>query len=333
MRFSWRFLIQVIALLLAGRAVHGDELPTAEDVRQRFREWRRDLVAFRMRYEIGEVAGAWEGKQFREFLMTDSHDYLDIEETFWPDKAPTRDVRGGNAESRFVANYVSTDIGGSWKLVSLREDRRLNSRIGSAKQLAPLTVMLHPHSGLWMDEDYFTEHEVKVVSREEIDGESCIVLDVSYQRDGGIDGNGSRIWVAENKGFLVKKLTPNQGPPEGRRDADYLCTEFRQVEGIWYPAQGFLLLPPEQSFWTVTLFEVNPPIEAEKFLAPSKAGLVARTRVPVASETAASRVNRDRIPVVPDATPRDSNTYVLRGIGILICMLGLSGWWFVNRSS
>lgn len=310
------------------RPIFGQDLPTIEELRQRLKDWRQDLVVFRIRYEEGEVEGNWGGKRFREFIMTDSHGYLDSEEWFWPDKSPTKKVSGGNANGRFIANYVSPDDGKSWKLSSVQEIRRSNSRVGSALQVTPLAVLLEPHSGLWMDEYYFSENDVKVTAREDVEGETCIVLDVTYMRDGEIDGNGSRVWLAENKDFLIKKLMPNDGRPTGRRDAEFLCTEFKLAGDKWYPSQGTLLLPPEQSFWKVVAFEVNPKINARLFQVPSTKGLVARSL----QQPGTTATSSDGIAATPDATPRDNKVLFLSGLGLLVFVLGLSLWWKLNRS-
>ena len=121
-----------------------------------------------------------------------------------------------------------------------------------------------------MDEYYLSENIIKVVGRESVDNESCVVLDVTYMRNGEADGNGSRVWLAEEKGFLIKKVTPNEGPPTGRRDADYLCEEFRQVEKHWSPYRGQFLLPPDNSAWKVLSFEINPPLTRDVFRPPVK---------------------------------------------------------------
>ena len=318
------------AVSLVIQSTFAADLPSAEEVRQRLKERRLDRVAFRIRYQSGDAEGQWGGKKFREFLMTDSHDYLDTEETFWPDKPPPKKVSGGNATARFIANYVSPDDGNSWQLVSLHELPRLNSGIGSALKVVPFSVMLDPISGLWMDEYYFSENNVRVTAREDVDGESCIVLDVTYMLDGKVDGNGSRLWLAENKDFMIKKLMPNDGPPTGRRDAEYLCTEFKMAGGKWYPSQGLLFLPPEQAFWRVIDFEVNPRIDAKLFIAPSRTGLVARLRQPEPGMP--TEPNSTAIAEIPDATPRDNTVFLLGGLGTLICILGLGASWKLGRS-
>jgi len=315
-----------------GAAFSGDDLPTVDEVRQHLREWRQDFVAFRIRYENSQPPFA---TRFWDFLMTDTHNYVDIEEIYRPNKDATKQAKGGNGKFRFQAGYTSADQGKTWKLTSLREDVRTSSNVGVAKIVTPLYLLLDQYHGRWMDEYYFSDNDVRITGRETIEGESCIVLDVTYKRQGMASGNGSKVWLAENKDYLIKKVSPNPGPPTGYRDADYLCLEYRKVEKHWYPYSGQLLLPPDQSFWKTVVFEVNPVIHSQTFQAPSHAGLVNPVSRPVERSTEQAGEMQRIKPArpLPPARPDDRMVPILVAILLFVGGAGLIGWWKLRTSN
>jgi len=225
-----------------GAAAPGDDLPTVEQIRQSLRDWRRDFVVFRIRYQVGTGAGT---HQIRDFLMTDSHDFLDVTENNRPDgdkplahvfeggnvevlrklagpnwrEALTREVKGGNSEVRFYANYRCTSDG-KWFLTGVNEMPRGTANVGTNWTLTPLYRLFDPYYGRWMDEFYFNENAVEVLEREVIEGEPCVKLSVTYLRNGEVDGLGSMLWLAEEKNYLIKRIAPNPGESNGRRDVD-----------------------------------------------------------------------------------------------------------------
>lgn len=325
-----RMSIILIALTSLPCVVVGDELPTVEAVRQHLREWRQDFVVFRIRYEVGEAGSS--AREVRDFTMTDTRNYTDASDWFFPDKTPTRDVRGGNSNLRFKAGYTSPDDGQTWTLNTLREDDRKTSNIGSAKILTPMLLLFDPYYGHWMDEYLFSKHDVQVLGREVVGGESCIALNVAYKDENGVDGNGSKIWLAENKSFLVKQITPNEGPPTGRLDPNYLCEQFRQHEGRWYPDHGTLLLAPEQSQWKVIAFEQNPIIKPERFRPPSKSGLVARSGRKVSPKIHSSEA--PNVTGLPDAVPNGIGPALKTGLAVLVLgFIALIAWWKSKTAS
>ena len=316
-------ILRVTVLLIVGLShaavAVSDELPTLDQVRGRLEYWRKNLVAFRFRYESRSPRTDF--ARVRELVLTDRHHYLYSGEVLDPSEPSTRVVSGGNDRERFVGSYKGTADRKAWTLSGLNLEPRTSTTIGSGYVFTPLYLLLHPHSGLWMDEYYFADNKLRITGREVVDGESCIVVDVEYYDKGKVDGNGSTLWLAEEKDFLIKKVQPKPGPPTGYLDMDYVCTEFRKVDGQWFPFRGTNLLPPEQYNWNVLSLEVNPTLSPQIFAAPSPAGLIRkRSSAGPTPETAVGKA-----PPAGSAPPSARATHSMTPllvIGLLIVAVG-----------
>lgn len=327
MRIACLALIVIVCSSSSATAdSNNDELPTVEEVRQHLYQWRKDLVVFRIRYQVTYPMSVY--RTVRDFLMTDGHDYVDSYEVFAKDKAPEKTVKGGNGAMRFQARYLSPLNQEKWQLASVGEEARITTKVGSTRIVTPLYVMLDAHSGRWMDDECFSVNDVKIRGREVIDGERCIVLEVQYYEEGKVDGKGSKIWLAEDKDFLIKKITPNAGQPTGRVDGDYLCTEYRKLGRRWYPHKGKILLPPDGASWEVLDFQENPAVTRETFLPPSSKGLIP-VRPRRADKSPTSSVNQQGL---PDATPSSRTGWFFSTFMLVVGCVGLVVWWRLNNS-
>ena len=328
---SWEFAMRtivvgaVLMLVAVPCFATTQELPTVDEIRSHLRQWRESLGTFRIHYQIKSADSDTQSTTDRDYLLTESHDYLDVEVTSggWGNPPPRKVISGGNSEKSFNARYSTADDGKTWHHDSLHEDPRHAGRTKLLNPLTQLWLLFDHKSERWLDEYYFDDHRVTVSGRELVDGESCVVLDVTYVYNGEVDGQGARIWLAEDKNFLIKKVTPNPSLHTGRLDADYLCEEFRKTGDHWYPYRGQFLLPPDDSHWEVLDFEVNPPVTEEMFEAPPMIGMISgrRFKPPI--------VNHQ-----PVETAEPQNSLVTRVAGVLVFVgcLGILAWWNTRRS-
>ena len=258
----------VIAFFITGTTVSSlavaGELPTPKEIEEHLREWHADFAVMRIGYEQ-TWPGAPDVRCYREFTVTDTKDYYDFEEWHEPNKAPRRKVNGGNAQGRFRASYnliVGTD---EWELNGVTRRPRANDNVGSSMIVHPLWPIMLPF-GHWLNEGSLADH-LSVEAFEQIEGEDCIR--VKYKHPAFQGGTDFIAWLSPSKQYLVKKASPPQGNDRSR--THYLCDEFKNNGGQWYPFQGRLGSEGPNNYsmnWKVTKFEVNPKLSASLFSAP-----------------------------------------------------------------
>ena len=325
---SWKFAMRtivvgaVLMLVAVPCVATAQELPTVDEIRSQLRQWREGLGTFRIHYR--ETFANPDASFTRDFLASGIHNYRDtyIVVRGFSYSPPRKFAFWTNSEMSVLSLYSSADNGKMWK-----QDARTEQPIGTWKvksPLLPLYLMFDTLQRKWLDEYYFDDHRVTVSGRELVDGESCVVLDVTYVYNGDVDGQGSRIWLAEDKNFLIKKVTPNPSLHTGRLDADYLCEEFRKTGDHWYPYRGQFLLPPDDSHWEVLAFEVNPPVTEEMFEPPPMIGVISgrRAEPPI--------VNHQP---VETAEPQSSLITRVAGVLVFVGCLGILVWWNAKRSA
>lgn len=286
-------LVFVVLNLQGATPARSDELPTIEDVRQHLHEWRKDLVVFRLRFEITHHSTTY--RTVYE-LLTDSQNFVRSEEVFAPDEKPKSKVHYG------------TGI------------------VKSATIITPFYLLLD-NSGRWMDDYYFSENELIIGGREVVEEENCIVLDVQYKEQGKVSGNGSKVWLAENKDFLIKKITPNEGPPTGRRDSDYLCTEYRRLGRRWYPYKGQIGPSPDENYWEVVKFEENPAITREMLLPVPKAGPNAGKRKSARRTSSTGDQKSSSMLDLPVGEESSATSSILTAVMFIAAALGIFACW------
>lgn len=245
-----------------------DALPSVDQVRQHLNDWRKDFAAFRIRYQVKPPDGS--RRIVRDFLMTRTGDYLDADESL----PCRRVVKGGNARVQFEARYSSRHENESFSLYSVEEEVRRANSLGSSLSICPIYLLLDARSGRWMDDYGFSEWDVQVVGREFVDDESCLVLNLHYLQNEEDLGHGSRVWLAEEKDFLIKKVMPYDEEPSGGWDQEYLCSEYRQFGHRWYPHSGRMYRPEDHFYWEVLEFEGNPTTIPEMFVPPPNHHLI-----------------------------------------------------------
>lgn len=262
---AMRSLFPVVGLTLVFCSpLCGEEtLPSAEEIRNHLRRWHSGFVSFRIGYE-----NTWPGtpiRKYREFLMTDSNEYLEFEDWYFrPDRPhPFREVRGGNQQMRFRASYDLNESRKEWVLTGVTRQKRNTSNIGSTMIIQPLWPMLEPHPGRWLDET-LSDQKITVKRGGMIDGERCVLVELEYQNERKLAGD--QIWLAIDKGYLPKKTVPMKS--QVLTNAHYFCEEFRFDGERWYPLKGRIGEGEDANYWRVTEFEVNPKVSPSIFRAP-----------------------------------------------------------------
>jgi len=236
-----------------------DDVPTPAEIRDHLRHWHEDFHVLRIGYE-----NTWPEssiKYRRELLLTDSRDYLEVDEWYGrPDQPqPTRQVRGGNQQRRFQASYVWDEENKEWQLTGSHSQRRIVKDIRSTMAFQPLLHLLDMRTGLWLD-DSLLDHQVTVKPGGTIDGEECILVEVVYPNEEKLAGE--QFWLAVEKDYLPKKVVPIENSAIG---APYYCEEFRFDGERWYPARGAIGEGADSGPWEVTEFEVNPEVSQATF--------------------------------------------------------------------
>ncbi|MEW4527005.1 hypothetical protein [Maioricimonas sp. JC845] len=311
-----------VAVFSPGAAMADDELPTPEEIRDHLYEWRKDFVVFRVGYDIASPGSSI--RMHREFLLTDTRDYLDIVEWHGRSERPYREVAGGNAAMRFNARYVQDESGKTWSLSSLGTSERTASNVGAGLILQVFWPLVDVYSGRWLDETLL-DHDVTVRDGGVIDGEECVLVEVVYRNEDKFSGD--RFWLAKNRDWLPRRTEPMDGSLV--RNAHYFCDEYRRHAGRWYPARGRLGQEPDVQHWEVTRFEVNPELTGNEFVPPDDTELrkeiAARSREQAATRRPVPAAEREPVPV---AQPYSVDVKTI-SIGLLVLggIVLIAAWW------
>ncbi|MEW4527004.1 hypothetical protein [Maioricimonas sp. JC845] len=311
-----------VAVFSPGAAMADDELPTPEEIRDHLYEWRKDIVVFRIGYET-----TWpesDVRKLREFLMTDSKEYVDIEEMYGLGEGPTRTVRGGDLATRFRASYRQESGGEGWRLTGLSTKERKSALVNSGMAVVPLRPLLNVNSGRWLDETLL-DHDVTVRDGGVIDGEECVLVDIVFTDEEKF--SGWHVWLAKNKGWLPKQMTRMEG--SYLKPLRYLCEEYRHDGERWYPYRGQIGESPDNAYWEVTRFEVNPELTGNEFVPPDDTELqkeiAARSREQAATRRPVPAAEREPVPV---AQPYSVDVKKI-SIGLLVLggIVLIAAWW------
>ena len=311
-----------VAVFSPGAAVADDELPTPEEIRDHLYEWRKDFVVFRVGYDIASPGSSI--RMHREFLLTDTRDYLDIVEWHGRSERPYREVAGGNAAMRFNARYVQDESGKTWSLSSLGTSERTASNVGAGLILQVFWPLVDAHSGRWLDETLL-DHDVTVRDGGVIDGEECVLVDIVFTDEEKF--SGWHVWLAKNKGWLPKQMTRMEG--SYLKPLRYLCEEYRHDGERWYPYRGQIGESPDNAYWEVTRFEVNPELTGNEFVPPDDTELqkeiAARSREQAATRRPVPAAEREPVPV---AQPYSVDVKKI-SIGLLVLggIVLIAAWW------
>lgn len=309
-----------------------DSLPTLLEIQNHLRRWHEDFVNFRVVYE-----NTWPGTPIikrREYLMTDTKEYLEVEDWFGRTDRPKpfREVRGGNQQSRFRAQYELNEQSREWELTGVTKEPRKSSNVGSSLILQPLGPLFHVHSGTWLD-DTILDHEVTVKPGGVIDGEECVLLEIVYKNEQSFAGD--QIWLAVNKGYLPKKTKPLKS--EVLKNLPYYCDSFT-FDGVrWQPLRGRIGDDPDVNHWNVTRFEVNSKISPSDFRAPDDSHLEAsrkERRRTSQRETSPLQPDALRGQKPPTARPREwSVSFWAMMLFLFSACIGVAAFWKSRRAA
>jgi hypothetical protein len=328
-----RTLLKTLLLLLApwglsaGAPLPGDELPTVEELRGHLKKWHADVVVFQIRYK-----NTWPDSDivsYREFLMTDTKEYLDTEEWFGLEESPSKSINGGNENTRFYTKYAWNAETKDWELKSVMAMDRLTSNVGASVIVKPFYLMLDSQRGEWAA-DRLLKNDVTIQGEEIVDGERCIKVEVILTEEKG--RAGMQIWFAPEKDYLIKKILPIREKGASYRAAEYLCEDFRFDGTRWYPFRGQIGLPPDNSFWEVEQLVINPRVRPSMFIAPPHPKRT-RDHPDHAHQTGLQSQSNENLtgPPLPEALPSTTNYTLLFGGLAGLSFLAAIGWWRMNQ--